>query len=297
MLHPSLTQLPEFWTIANLIGQTSEDVRGQYIRQKMSYQGAHRGWHHRHLALVFFDILIYNSVSLLHEPYSKRRALLEDLIRPIPRLSMLAERRPIHFDAPIDSPDPTDCLRTSFASVLATHQEGVVLKADNGAYNHWRSPWVKLKKDYIKGLGDSVDICLLGAGWNKDRGRELRVSPVTYTTFYLGARCQSSPHDKLSRPHFEAWFVTEYGLGREALEELNFLIRSLDPLPILQSKRQAVYQMEVGSVSFSGLTSGVPLPSVILRTPLCVEVFGDRFSKDPPYQVLSSYAFTLYSIT
>lgn len=32
----------------------------------------------------------------------------------------------------------------------------------------------KVKKDYIPGHGDSVDVAIIGAAWDKDRGRELR---------------------------------------------------------------------------------------------------------------------------
>jgi hypothetical protein len=32
----------------------------------------------------------------------------------------------------------------------------------------------QLKKDYIPGHGDSLDMVLLGASWDKDRARELR---------------------------------------------------------------------------------------------------------------------------
>jgi DNA ligase-4 len=119
---------------------------------------------------------------------------------------------------------------------------------------------VQLKKDYIPGLGDSVDLLLLGAGWDKDRARELRgtptflngtqqlttalVSPCTYTTFYLGAatsntgskvpsawsRFNLQSTEGARQPVFESWFTCAYGLDRDKLEELNFLITSSDPI-------------------------------------------------------------------
>jgi len=60
----------------------------------------------------------------------------------------------------------------------------------------------KLKKDYIPGLSDCVDLVIVGACWEKDRGRELRgtglntrtrrsrvdlhlAPPTAFTTFHL----------------------------------------------------------------------------------------------------------------
>lgn len=37
----------------------------------------------RHLAIVFFDILLLNGRSLVFDTYAKRRAALEQLIRPV----------------------------------------------------------------------------------------------------------------------------------------------------------------------------------------------------------------------
>lgn len=105
------------------------------------------------------------------------------------------------------------------AQTFAAFEEGLMLKADNGRYNQFSSPWTKMKRDYIPGLyvvhlfrselrivvgvGDTVDVVLLGAGWSKGRasglhGRcimssllpvahvQLVVTTDVLTTLYLG---------------------------------------------------------------------------------------------------------------
>ena len=69
---------------------------------------------------------------------------------------------------------------------------------------------MQLKKDYILGYGDTIDLVVIAAAWEKDRARELRgafylqnlkvvimnhsslVSPSTLTTFYIAALGNSS---------------------------------------------------------------------------------------------------------
>ena len=93
----------------------------------------------RHLALVFFDILLLDGTSLLSFPYSERRAVLERVIRTKPGYSMLAERTCIDMKRG----DPAEALRETFATLIADYQEGAVLKADSAQYGEWRLPWVK----------------------------------------------------------------------------------------------------------------------------------------------------------
>ena len=53
--------------------------------------------------------------------------------------------------------------------------EGLVIKAARSLYNDHRRgmQWIKLKKDYIPHHGDTVSMCIVAAGFDKDRARQL----------------------------------------------------------------------------------------------------------------------------
>lgn len=98
----------------------------------------------RHLALVFFDVLILDSTPLLSSPYSARRSILESLIVPIPGRAMLSSRTPIERSGANGLARAEKELRRVFAQHIADHHEGLVLKADDSPYGSTRVPWVKV---------------------------------------------------------------------------------------------------------------------------------------------------------
>jgi hypothetical protein len=57
---------------------------------------------------------------------------------------MLAERTPIAPNGPNDIDSADKQLRAIWARIIAECKEGLVLKADDGGYNDYRSPWVKV---------------------------------------------------------------------------------------------------------------------------------------------------------
>lgn len=65
---------------------------------------------------------------------------MESIILPIPGFSLLAERSPIDPTKGIDIASAR--LKSVLAQALSDHQEGLILKANEGAYI--RSPWVKV---------------------------------------------------------------------------------------------------------------------------------------------------------
>jgi DNA ligase-4 len=65
---------------------------------------------------------------------------MESIVLPIHGFSIFAERSPINLTKGINA--ATAQLKYALAQALADHQEGLVLKADEGAYI--KSPWVKV---------------------------------------------------------------------------------------------------------------------------------------------------------
>lgn len=86
----------------------------------------------RHLALIFFDVLFLDSVSLLSTPYCTRRSILESIIHTRPGYAMLAQRTPVVLNGPSSIEGAAEQLRTIWAREIAECSEGLVIKADEG---------------------------------------------------------------------------------------------------------------------------------------------------------------------
>nr|GAT42989.1 predicted protein [Mycena chlorophos] len=270
-------KIDEFWRIHTLVEHTAHGVRRRpfvpndeiYTQSSLKTDIADR-----HLGLVFFDILLLNGRSLLAEPYSFRRSVLESVIRLVPARSMLVGR------ALISTRDGSlgETIQHALASCAGPGEEGLVLKAAEGRYNDKQLPWVKLKKDYIPGYGDNLDFALLGVGWDPERARELRVSTDCVTTFYFGGLKNAADLEKdpTARPHFYLYFMSSYGLSRQELETSTFYFRD-----IVEKIPYSTAMNEPSKLPFTltVLPGLEPRPTHILLNPLLAELYGAGFTK------------------
>lgn len=110
-------------------------------------------------------------------------------------------------------------LSTFSRSIVALH-EGLMLKLSSSTYTDAR--WVKLKKDYIPGLGDSASFAIVGAGWNKERGRELRVGKGCWTDWYVGV-LENGRDIEVSPRSFEVGLETDADITGNHCAEQNGL--------------------------------------------------------------------------
>ncbi|ORY34864.1 hypothetical protein BCR39DRAFT_515200 [Naematelia encephala] len=260
--------IEEFWWLG-AAGVTAGEEGDQF--------GAARD---RHLCLVFFDVLLLDGESFLDKRYEQRRAVLQDIIRVIPGFSRLVERSPIPLH--LGRAPALAALTRAFEESNKRREEGLVLKAACSRYTNMGHPWVKLKKDYIPNLGDCIDLVILGAGWDIDRARDLRVDTSVYTTFYVGTLSNAEQvKARKQTPHFEIVFRASYGMSRDQLEVYNEAIRhgrwSSKPYD-----RDDPFKKRLIGLSWTfSMPKGMSPPSVLFEHPLCGEVMGAGFQRLP----------------
>lgn len=107
------------------------------------------------IALFAFDLLLLDNRSLLGEPLSERRRLLQGCIKPS-RLVRLSKYTLTSDIAAVER---------YFRQALAYGAEGVVIKAADGRYQPGKRGWlwIKFKREYQKQLADTFDLVIVGA--------------------------------------------------------------------------------------------------------------------------------------
>ena len=251
---------------------------------------------HRHLCLIFFDILLNDGKGLLDTPYETRRQLLQSLVREIPGFAVVAQSQRISLHSGRASALQT--LKEIFESSNHSREEGLVLKAGESTYLDPRWRWVKLKKDYIPGLGDCIDLVILGAGWDPDRARELRVDTTVLTTFYVGVISnRDRVKARLETPHFEILFRASYGLDRDALELVNGNIRHGRWASKSYDRADPFKRGLLGLSWTYRLPKGMHPPSLLFEHPLCAEIMGAGFLRLPRSTVSSVFLCVVLELT
>jgi DNA ligase-1 len=105
---------------------------------------------------VAFDMLLLGDTCLTGRQLYERHLCLQSALVPVTGAVEIAEQ--------IVSSDPNEIMVFLDQSVSAGC-EGLMIKATDSAYEPSRrsSHWLKLKKDYLDGMGDTLDLVPVGA--------------------------------------------------------------------------------------------------------------------------------------
>ena len=168
--------------------------------------------------IMFYDVLLFDDIACISESLSTRRLRLRSLVQCIPGQADLGNYEMIDFSFP----DAYDKLSRAFARAITQRWEGLVLKAYDGPYFslNGSQSHIKLKKDYIPGLGDTADFAIVGGSRDAKVEQELGIGKLWWTSFYIG--CLLNKND-VCRFNARPEFLIVDTIGAHGISNRDFL--------------------------------------------------------------------------
>jgi len=114
------------------------------------------------VCIFCFDCLYLNGVSLLSKPLTERREALYSSIETEPGIIQFAEHQ---------TSNNVEQLQEFLDLAVQSNTEGLIVKTLDCTYEPSKRSvnWLKLKKDYLEGVGDSFDLVVIGAWHGKGK--------------------------------------------------------------------------------------------------------------------------------
>ncbi len=251
------------------------------IRKHVSRSGSFLGTkadsmphHYEHLMIVFYDVLLVDDISCVQCTQTSRRRLLKRIVSQIPGRAELAAQCNIDFTCP-GAPEQ---LRNHYAHAITKRWEGLVLKPLDESYfgPAKRSPgdppscWLKLKKDYIAGLGDTADFAVVGAGYCVKAAARCPLADVRWTHFHIGCLKNKDAVIQLgAKPEYVVLDAINQSLSAKDLQYLNQHGQS-HCLKIDSAECAGAFNLEYASWEGPSMT-------VAFRKPFVFEIMGGGF--------------------
>lgn len=158
--------------------------------------------------VIYYDVLLIDDESLLGMKNSERFRRLDQIITCREGCAELVSRTNIRTSRP----STALALRELFAQCISSRGEGLVLKPDEPYFDfdstdpRYRCCNIKLKKEYVQGLGDIGDFAVIGASYDAAKAREYRLPNVKWTHFYIG--CLENRHQARAKTEIPKFRVT-----------------------------------------------------------------------------------------
>lgn len=226
---------------------------------------------------MYYDVMLVDDDPVVHKPHKERRKLLERLISPIKGRADIVWQKHVRFDRPTGP----EKLKKALALAFVLRWEGLILKPSDEPYFNLGKPvqgrfpsrWVKLKKDCIKGLGDTADFAVVGAGYDVTEAGKYEGLNIRWTHFHIGClRNKAAVLHAGEKPQFFVFDQIKDCIKREDMQMLteNGCLRAMGTeFP----ETWEVFDIE--------LARGVLPMSVVFRQPFVFDLAGSGFDKPP----------------
>lgn len=178
-----------------------------------------------------FDFLFYNGEALVKKTLRERRDLLHEAFKPVEGEFQFAQ----YGDG-----KEIEEIQTLLDDSVKASCEGLMVKmldTDESGYEPSKRSrnWLKVKKDYLSGVGDSIDLVVIGAYYGKGKRTNW------YGAFMLA--CYNSKTEK-----FETVCNIGTGFSEAILEELHEQLEEIvieKPKPFYSHSTVAAHQPDV----------------------------------------------------
>lgn len=228
-----------------------------------------------HLMIYYYDLLLKDDDPVINQTSSTRRLLLEQVVKQIKGRAELVGRKTIRFD----SPDGSKQLQEDLTQAIVKRWEGLILKPCHDPYfwtkghakTKYSSAWIKLKKDYIPGLGDTADFAIIGASYSPVEASKYKHEKLSWTRFYIG--CLTNKYDVLNfgaKPRYDLVDSLNSCIKRPDLRRIN----NEGQFRAEQYRDGATIQAFNIHFRYRQYTM-----STIFREPFVFEVLGSGFNK------------------
>ncbi|KAE8154205.1 DNA ligase/mRNA capping enzyme [Aspergillus avenaceus] len=225
---------------------------------------------HEHLMIVFFDILLLDDNACLKKPHRERRLLLKHAVQVTPGQADIAYQRILDFSRP----NSVSHLESIFTHATSSRWEGLVLKSSEDPYfpilSHTHSGQIKLKKDYIPGLGDTVDLTILAGRHDSRAATEAtQIKNLHWTHFFVA--CLTNKEAVVQRHSTPRFRVVDV-LTRHSMSAKNMQILNQFGQYTACAVASAGFEIEYGR-------GNIPALDVVFKSPFIVEMLGSGFEK------------------
>ncbi|CAI2168602.1 6399_t:CDS:10 [Funneliformis geosporum] len=228
------------------------------------------------VCLFAFDLLYLNGESLLKKSLMERRELLQDSFQKVDDEFSFAQ----HMNV-----SNTEEIQAFLEESVKVNCEGLMVKILDGTESTYEPSkrsrnWLKLKKDYLSGVGDSLDLVVIGAFYG--RGKRTNV----YGAFLLA--CYDPENDEyqtickigtgFSDSDLETHF--KYLKEKEMSEPKSYFNYDKTTKPDVWFEPCQVWEVKTADLSISPVYKAAMGQGVSLRFPRFIRIRDDKKPED-----------------